>query len=127
MFLRIFLFFTVLSHVSNAQILTWDDLEVGKKYSLTAPVVFDSILSLPKGAGVKFFDLVSLSPVPAFMVEASLEPCPAPIRHQARPMAIVGPYGVELKRGCFLEIYLETRHYYSKSLLQSLNQTRRGF
>ena len=105
--------------------MTWDQLEPGKKYTLTADVAITSELSLKKGDAFTFEEFNS-GDIPVLFYTFKNHSCTQD--DLKSEMVLFNPepddktddksVGVELTPGCHLEIYVETRHYGALSVFE---------
>lgn len=120
----IVLFFIFFTQFIFAETLNWDDLETGRKFTLVTDIKFPEGASLSKGDALVVEDIGGGMGL-IWMTFSNLM-CQDP--SMTTEMVLVNPepddfqddksVSVKLDENCQVNIYLEMRHYYNKSLFE---------
>ncbi len=102
--------------------LDWYDFELGTTFKLDKEIVFAKEgITLKKGEHFQLDDIITL-PISVSVFQFEVNNCPG--ENVSTEMIIIDPtfnagdpsVGVQLQEGCLLEVYVELKDYFTKSL-----------
>lgn len=109
----------------SAQVLEWGDLELKQNLILKQEILFiNEGLIIPAGTKMEVQDFIGL-PINVELYQIQLTQCSFP--EKTAEMILIEPLdktdravGIDLKENCVLEIFVELKDLYSKSLFNKI-------
>lgn len=107
-----------------AQVVEWADIELDQKLTLTQEILFanEGIVIAPE-THVEVTDIIGL-PIDVELYQVKMKKCAFPSK--TAEMILLEPFqqtdrsvGIQLKENCILEIFVELKDLYSKSLFKN--------
>lgn len=119
-----FLTLSIFCFSTFAQVAEWADLELDQKLTLNQEILFPTeAIVIEAGTKMEVRDLIGL-PIDVELYELQMKKCAFP--DKTSEMILLEPsqkndrsVGIQLKENCTLEIFVELKDLYSKSLFRN--------